>query len=454
MERYGAGAEGMVQSAIEFIEICRRLDFHNIVLSLKASSPKIMVQANRLLVANLLAKGYDYPIHLGGTEAGEGEDGRIKSAIGIGALLIDGIGDTIRVSLTDAPTAELPVCRDIIATVEQLAQKQAPYPCAQIPYDPYHASRRPISRTEALKECIPGIIATQLPTEITAVDSKLLTALGFTHTADGQWLPGDRAFSITLCHNAFNAPSVPEPLQSHFALPLDNSSLKGWRAIDGSWQAITMTPQQCHATTSIEYLIQHPDTLLFIHQSTPNIYELRMACCALIAAKVQNPIVLQCSDLNGLSGVSPTVAHALYYGALLVDNLAEGIAIAPLQGDFAATRNLGLAILQDADIRRTRADFISCPSCGRTLFDIAETVQHIKNATAHLKNLKIGVMGCIVNGPGEMADADYGYVGAGAHTITLYKGNKPVRKNIPQAEALPALINLIKEGGDWIDPSA
>ena len=344
-DRYGDTPEGMVVSAMEFLRVCRERAFDQVVVSMKSSNTRVMVSAYRQLVAAMEAEGMNYPIHLGVTEAGNGLEGRIKSAVGIGALLCDGIGDTIRVSLTEAPENEIPDARLL---VEHFADRPGVFPVRHPErYSPYVFRRR-----------------TQVAVPVT--------------------------------HD--------EPHE-------------GFRVIE----ALSGNPTA----------------------------ELRAAILNLDRA--DEPVVVK-RRYEEASLERLAVKAAADLGVLFLDGLADGIWIDAPGHDAAAIRDVELMILQAARVRFSHTEYIACPSCGRTLYDIERTLAAIKSRTSHLKNLKIGVMGCIVNGPGEMADADYGYVGAGPGRITLYRGREVVARNIPQEEALDRLVELIRAHGDWVDP--
>ena len=341
MCRYGNTPEGIVESCMEFLRVCVKENFSNVVVSIKASNTAVMVRSVRLLCHTMRHEGMDFPLHLGVTEAGEGEDGRIKSAVGIGALLADGIGDTIRVSLTEAPENEIPVARLLVD----------------------HFSHRT------------GEFSVKHPERYSPTEYRR---------------------------------------RSHVAVPVvHDEPTEGFRIL--------------------EALSENPTA------------ELR---AAILNMDSNEPVVVKCR-YNEPSLETLAVKAAADLGPLLLDGLADGIRIDAPAFDDAQLREIELMILQAARVRFSHTEYIACPSCGRTLYDIEKTLAEIKSRTSHLKNLRIGVMGCIVNGPGEMADADYGYVGAAPGRITLYKGCEIVERNIPQEEALDRLIDLIKANGDW-----
>ncbi len=370
MGRYGDTPEGMVESALEFGRICLHEGFHNVVFSMKSSNVRIMVQSTRLLAQKMKAEDMDFPIHLGVTEAGDGEDGIIKSAAGIGTLLEEGIGDTIRVSLTGAPEIEIPVA---IAITER-----------------YNASRK-LKNQENNRQPDPGIkhFADRKTIAVSGIGGN--SPVGVVAEKNGiKWLTDE--------HSAFT-----ESLPDH--------NLQQLEIIEGNAEALRRQLENIKPGSTRPVILK-------------NSYQTD----ALLRFQVDS---------------------AIDFGSLLIDGIGD--AIWPIAPNIApeTVNNTAFAILQATRARITRTEFISCPSCGRTLFDIEKTLQEVKAATRHLKGLKIAVMGCIVNGPGEMADADYGYVGAGPGNVTLYKRKEIAWKNIPQIEAIPLLIELIKQSGDW-----
>lgn len=375
MSRYGDTPAGMVESAMEFLRVCRRHGFDRVVISIKASNVVVMVETVTRLVEAMDAEEMHYPLHLGVTEAGDGEDGRIKSAVGIGALLREGIGDTIRVSLSEEPEAELPVARKIMDYID--------------------------------------LMATAAPVEA---------------PRDGRFCLGKGMRRMSREIGAVGGTRVP-------VVPAVDG-ITGLKEIDA--EAVIA------GNTSIA-----PDDILLLSASgdVPGM-ALEAAMNTLSARGVDNPVILR-GVYNGLDADTVRLRASIDLGTLLLKGFADGIEIESdaLTPDEAS--RLALAILQSARLRISHTEYISCPGCGRTLFDLQQTLARVKEATSHLKGLKIGVMGCIVNGPGEMADADYGYVGAGVGKISLYKGKECVEKNIPAEEAVSHLVELIKKCGDW-----
>lgn len=426
MSRYGDTPEGIVESCMEFLRVCQEEKFDDVVISIKASNTVVMVKSVRLLLAALDKEDMHYPLHLGVTEAGEGEDGRIKSAVGIGTLLADGIGDTIRVSLSEAPEAEIPVARKLVDYIT--ARDKHPHiegtPCSTYDYTA-------MERRETLGAGSIG--GGKVP--VTIADSKDNGEVSpdFVYAAREKHITaeGDKAFEAPL----FTADELPELTASTAKvkfLQLSYSELN-----DAVWNILTHT----------EGLV-----VVLTTQHINPVGECRAFFHALLNRACRVPVIVQLTyhetQLENLQ-----LKAAADFGALLLDGFADGIWLRN-EGNIPAEKIIACmyAILQAARLRTSKTEYISCPGCGRTMFDLTQTIARVKAATSHLKTLKIGIMGCIVNGPGEMADADYGYVGAGRNRISLYKGKICIEKNIPEEEAVDHLIALIKKEGDWIEP--
>jgi (E)-4-hydroxy-3-methylbut-2-enyl-diphosphate synthase len=408
MNRYGDTPLGMVESALEFASIARKNDFHNFVFSMKSSNPKVMIECYRLLVARLDALGPDwnYPIHLGVTEAGEGEDGRIKSAIGIGSLLCDGLGDTIRVSLTEDSPREIPVCRDLIAQVPLLANTSIPVQEITLPYDPFSFKRRATPQIELA----PGI-----------------------HCG------GEQTVRVVVTQATWDkvAPRI---------RPRD----------DVRPEAIYEDLNVQEIDPTADFKVQCESQLVTVKDGVnlPTITAFRLLAAKLHRLGLNNPILLKdCTSFEPVP-LSPDIAllrASVVIGSLLADGIGDAILV---RGESGAGQSLRLAfnILQAAGCRSFKTDYVACPSCGRTLFNLQTVTARIKERTHHLKGVKIAIMGCIVNGPGEMADADFGYVGGAPGKINLYVGKQPIKFNIPEAEAVERLVDLIREHGKWVEP--
>lgn len=410
--RYGDTPKGMVESALEFIDICEDLGFRQMILSMKASNVKVMVQANRLLVKRMIETGRNYPVHLGVTEAGDGEDGRIKSAAGIGALLIDGIGDTIRVSLTEEPENEIPVAKILAEKYQQRSglQKQNKINIDGGGFfDPFVYSRR-VSRE------IFNVGGNRPPVVLLTDNEKAQSEIRF---------PKDRIPDFFA--DASDLTFYPTGSEKHVK-PVIIDSTKSLQSLDRNQSQI----------------------LVFDIGCVQSLHEIRDRFRILSENRIENPVILK-KNYGSLVLPELIISSAADFGFFLVDGLGDGIWIESEIASPEELASLSFGILQATGSRITKTEFIACPSCGRTLFKIQDTLQKIKKRTSYLKGLKIGVMGCCVNGPGEMADAHYGYVGAGKGKVTLYKGKKIMKTAIPEDDALDELVRLIRENGDWMD---
>jgi (E)-4-hydroxy-3-methylbut-2-enyl-diphosphate synthase len=409
MNRYGDTPRGMVESALEFARICRKNDFHNFVFSMKSSNPKVMIECYRLLVARLLEEGADwnYPIHLGVTEAGEGEDGRIKSAIGIGSLLCDGLGDTIRVSLTEDSPREIEVCNDLLAQIPSLSNREPGVAGSHdFPFDPFGFERRETPEAE----------------------------LGL----DGVRCGGEQLIRVVVTRAVFDkvAPKI---------RPKD----------DVKPEAVYEDLNVLEVDPTLDFDINCDTQLVTVRDGVrvPAITAFRLLAAKLKRLGRKNPILLKDLLVFPEVPLEPRIAllrASVVIGSLLADGIGDAILI---RGEAGGGQSLRLAynILQAAGCRSFKTDYVACPSCGRTLFNLQTVTARIKERTQHLKGVKIAIMGCIVNGPGEMADADFGYVGGAPGKINLYIGHKPVKFNIPEAEAVERLVDLIKEHGKWVE---
>lgn len=411
MNRYGDSPLGMVESALEFARIARQHDYHNFVFSMKSSNPKVMIECYRLLVARLQQEGADwnYPIHLGVTEAGEGEDGRIKSAIGIGSLLCDGLGETIRVSLTEDSPREIAVCNDLLAQIPSLANHDRTVPVLPLSYDPFHFERRETPEIELAGEVKCGGEQTVRVVVTRATWEKVAPKI------------------------SPKADVKPEAVYEDLnILELDPTQPLAIEAINCDTQLVTVK-----------------DDL-----KVPAITAFRLLAAALKRLGRNNPILLKDCLVFEPVPLLPNVAllrSAVVIGSLLADGIGDAILVRAESGAGLSLR-LAYNILQAAGCRSFKTDYVACPSCGRTLFNLQTVTARIKARTDHLKGVKIAIMGCIVNGPGEMADADFGYVGGAPNKINLYVGKKPVKFNIPEGEAVDRLVDLIKEHNKWMEP--
>jgi len=485
MSRYGDTAMGMVESAMEFLRIARSEEYHNIILSMKSSNPQVMVQAYRLLINHMMEEfGECYALHLGVTEAGDGEDGRIKSAIGIGTLLEDGIGDTIRVSLTEDPEFEIPVCKDLVKRyVDMQSTKEKLSPINKLPYSPFEYTKR--KNTAVINIGIghvPVVIADFSHAEIIA--HKDLQTIGYTYNeATDKWNIGDAAADYIYTADK----------KILFALPGTLNVISDYK----TWLLAVDKKKNFPFYRSNEYLqnTEHSATLNFIgiDVNDTDAYKIlttikndtTVVLC--LSASLKNAMQsvrrfmvtmmeeqISCPVIFLVESNDHTIDEQLIHfsteaGALFLDGMGDGIWLkndpTKIQNSIVSGRtyletknnhqfinNTSFSILQAVRTRISKTEYISCPSCGRTLFDLQETTAKIRSVTNHLKGLKIAIMGCIVNGPGEMADADFGYVGSGIGKITLYQGKEVVKRNVESAVAVDELINLLKEKGAWIEP--
>jgi len=478
MSRYGDTAIGMVESAMEFLRIARSLDYHQIVLSMKSSNPQVMVQAYRLLINHMMQEfGECYPLHLGVTEAGDGEDGRIKSAIGIGTLLEDGIGDTLRVSLTEDPEFEIPVCRDLIQRYQpNVVEKAVVLPESTVQFwDPMQYRRRKTKNVAQIgSEHVPVFIADlhQYPT----IEPHLLKEIGYTYLPEtDKWNIADAAADFIFCNQepSFALPGTLRViLEQRLWLNANDKSkcfpiLSKQEYVDDSIEksnAINFVMIDCFSTNEMpelslfEKLKADPTAVICLSSTNVNaVASIRSMFNLLSEHKADNPVVIIC-DSNHDSLNEALIHYSIETGALLIDGMGDGICLGyqynkNILPPLATINSIAFGILQATRTRISKTEYISCPSCGRTLFDLQETTAKIRAVTHHLKGVKIAIMGCIVNGPGEMADADFGYVGSGVDKITLYKSKEVVKKNIPSAIAVQELIELIKANDAWVDPT-
>jgi (E)-4-hydroxy-3-methylbut-2-enyl-diphosphate synthase len=466
MSRYGDTPHGMVESAMEFLRICRDHDYHDIVLSMKASNTQVMVQAYRLLMNQMMREGMNYPLHLGVTEAGEGEDGRIKSAVGIGTLLEDGIGDTVRVSLTEAPEAEIPVAQMLVERYTQRPGHDHIPEIDENPINPFGYNRyktRPVLNIgDGQVPCVIGDLSQR--DKITPAS---FFGFGYNYSVPlDKWNIGDQAADFIFIGDRevdFEIPGtlgliVSEegwkkgksrdrvyPLMSAKAFLEKGELSEKLNFVEASAAEIW----QGHL---IEKLKAARKTVLIL--TTTNAHAtaaLRRAFIALMNSGCDIPVVIK-RAYGPLDKERLQLHASTDVGALMIDGLGDGIWLHSDIADVRSLNQLSFGILQATRTRISKTEYISCPSCGRTLFDLQETTAKIRSRTDHLKGIKIGIMGCIVNGPGEMADADYGYVGTGPGKITLYKEKEVVKRNVPEADAVDELIELIRNYGDWVEP--
>jgi (E)-4-hydroxy-3-methylbut-2-enyl-diphosphate synthase len=509
MSRYGDTPIGMVESAMEFLRIAEAESYHNIVLSMKSSNPQVMVQAYRMLVKQMNEEGMNYPLHLGVTEAGDGEDGRIKSAIGIGTLLEDGLGDTIRVSLTEDPEFELPVCRDIVKRYQrtdngQRTTEAAIPPVEKITYNPFAYQRRESFAIDIIGgKQVPVVVADL--SKLNKIEAADLQSIGYGYdAATDKWTIGDAAADFIFTGNKildFALPGTLKVIVYPAAWMEANDPTKYFPIFDAA--GYVSAAQKSHHLnfvmidcfsdntpindfTHLDALANDPTAVLCLSSQHPQAMPaVRRMCIELQNRSIRNPLLF-ITDSNWQTPDEHLIHFATETGALLLEGFGDGICLGMTMNSYkllaesyhTATNdqrsttnvssvggrnylqnqsaeqfinNTAFSILQATRTRISKTEYISCPSCGRTLFDLQETTASIRAVTNHLKGVKIAIMGCIVNGPGEMADADFGYVGSGVGKITLYKGKEVMKRGIDSAVAVDELISLIKEHGAWVE---
>ncbi|MEP6700422.1 MAG: (E)-4-hydroxy-3-methylbut-2-enyl-diphosphate synthase [Bacteroidota bacterium] len=491
MSRYGDTAIGMVESAMEFLRIARGETYHNIVLSMKSSNPQVMVQAYRLLIKTMFDEfGEIYPLHLGVTEAGDGEDGRIKSAVGIGTLLEDGIGDTIRVSLTEDPELEIPVCKDLVRRYEAGSRKsedRKQIPDIGIPYDPFSYQRRETFAIDNIGgRHVPVVIADL--SKIEKITPQHLESIGYTYDkATDKWSIGDAAADYIFTGNQLLDFALPGTLKviiypaawadakdkaKYFPIFSDSdyteAEIKSYKLnfvmIDCSGDITSINKY-----SNLDKIANDPSVVICLSSTNTNAMQsIRCMFAELMNRNIKNPVIL-ITDSNWQTPDEHLIHFATETGALFLEGMGDGICLGysaeskleniqttgrtylDVKDIYQFTNNTAFSILQATRTRISKTEYISCPSCGRTLFDLQETTAKIRAVTNHLKGVKIAIMGCIVNGPGEMADADFGYVGSGPGKITLYKGKEVIKRNVNSEVAVDELINLIKESDAWVE---
>jgi (E)-4-hydroxy-3-methylbut-2-enyl-diphosphate synthase len=505
MSRYGDTAMGMVESAMEFLRIARDESYHNIVLSMKSSNPQVMVQAYRLLIKTMNDEfGECYPLHLGVTEAGDGEDGRIKSAIGIGTLLEDGIGDTIRVSLTEDPEFEIPVCKDI---VKRYAQRSSLFTVnsepstanhipviEKIPYDPFNYKRRETFAVDNIGgKQVPVVIADL--SKINKITHKHLQSVGYTYNeSTDKWAISDAAADYIFTGHQlldFQLPGTLKVIVYPAAWQDAKDKTKyfplfediGYLNADETSDIMNFVMLDCFSDATpindfslLDEIANNKTVVLCLSSQHPHTMPaVRRMMIELVNRSIKNPVVF-ITDSSWHTADEHLIHFATETGALFLDGFGDGICLGMTIDSYNAVNsaisnanssgrtytsnqsaeqfinNTAFSILQATRTRISKTEYISCPSCGRTLFDLQETTAKIRAVTNHLKGVKIAIMGCIVNGPGEMADADFGYVGSGPGKITLYKSKEVVKRNVNSEVAVEELINLLKENGVWVEP--
>ena len=462
LSRYGDTPKGMVESAMEFLRICKDENYHEIILSMKASNTRIMVQAYRLLVSEMIKENMDYPLHLGVTEAGEGEDGRIKSAIGIGSLLADGIGDTIRVSLTEAPEFEIPVAQSLLRHFNNIETHTNIKKIIKNPLNSFEYQRRETNSVLNIGGKNVPIVKADLCLKKKITPASFF-ALGYSYSVPlDKWHISDMAADYVFVGDHKIDFEVPGTLGIIYNYKTWKNNKKGYPFLtvkeylkeEDTSNKLNMI-YACFSDLSEELknkLKRDKTAVLLIDTHNKNgIAEQRRLFIELINNNIKTPVIIGRAYKN-FSEEQLQLSSSADIGSLLLDGLGDGIFIyAKNCTSYQKINSLSFGILQASRTRISKTEYISCPSCGRTLFDLQETTAKIRKKTDHLKGVKIGIMGCIVNGPGEMADADYGYVGTRPGKITLYKEKEIVEKNIDEKLAVNALIELIKKNGDWVD---
>jgi len=499
MSRYGDTPMGMVESAMEFLRIARNESYHNIVLSMKASNPQVMVQAYRLLVKTMDEEFKEcYPLHLGVTEAGDGEDGRIKSAIGIGTLMEDGLGDTIRVSLTEDPEFEIPVCKDLVKRYEnsqkvrksesqkadisnnKVSSGLPDLPSFNFPYSPFEYKRRETFAIDNIGgKHVPVVIADL--SKIEKITPEDLQSIGYIYDEmTDKWNIGDAAADYIFIVNQELDFALPGTLKvAVFYKDWINASdktkyfpiLDTDQYLDDTIQkspALNFVMVDCYSEgypvppleTFFDRVRDDKTAVISLSSTNKNAMQsIRRMYVELERNKINNPAIILCDSSHATMDEN-LIHYSVEAGALLLDGFCDGVSFGHhfmnknIPTDFRLMNSIAFGILQATRTRISKTEYISCPSCGRTLFDLQETTARIRSVTNHLKGVKIAIMGCIVNGPGEMADADFGYVGSGPGKITLYKGKDVIKRNVNSDIAVDELINLLKENDAWVEPAA
>jgi (E)-4-hydroxy-3-methylbut-2-enyl-diphosphate synthase len=474
MSRYGDTPVGMVESAMEFLRIAESENYYDIVLSMKSSNPRVMIQAYRLLIQYMEGElGHCYPLHLGVTEAGDGEDGRIKSAIGIGTLLEDGVGDTIRVSLTEDPEFEIPVCKNIIRSLPpsppvERAGVRSPSPQVE------RVGVREVGNIGG--KHVPVVIADL--SKIEKITPDHLKEVGYTYDVEtDKWNIGDQAADYIFTANQildFALPGTLKVITYHQTWLTANDKEKYFPIFDGQQYLndvierssnLNFVMLDCFSegypiidiARIFSKLKKDKTAVVCLSSTNANAVEsIRKMFIELDKKDLKNPVVIICDSKDETMDES-LIHYAIETGALLIDGMGNGICLGHHFGnknvftDLKLLNSIAFGILQAIRTRISKTEYISCPSCGRTLFDLQETTAKIRAVTNHLKGVKIAIMGCIVNGPGEMADADFGYVGSGPGKVTLYKGKEVIKKSVPENIAVSELITLIKENHVWVE---
>jgi (E)-4-hydroxy-3-methylbut-2-enyl-diphosphate synthase len=473
MSRYGDTPIGMVESALEFIRICEDLEYYDIVISMKASNPQVMVQAYRLLVNKLEEEGLQpYPLHLGVTEAGDGEDGRIKSASGIGTLLEDGLGDTVRVSLTEEPEAEIPVCERLVNRYSARPGHQSIHPVNMDAFHPFEYVKRHSSEVENFGDKnFPRVIADLSRVEFISMEELSVVGHHYFELTD-KWNMSDQGADYIYSGMSKIGFMLPNGVKEicDFEVWQNNEDkvntypMFRWEDWNPAEAHSKLNFLRCNLRLLRRFNLNSilPDNVVLVAEAeNQHAYaELRAFFVELGNMGIKNPVVIS-RDFDGLNEEDFRIYASTDAGGLLIDGFGDGVMLGVHDDGNDRKKELELikianqtafGVLQATRTRMSKTEYISCPSCGRTLFDLQDTTAMIRKRTDHLKGVKIGIMGCIVNGPGEMADADYGYVGSGKGKITLYKGKEVIKRSVPSENAVDELIEIIKEDGMWREP--
>lgn len=469
MSRYGDTAIGMVESALEFLRICEDLEYYQIVISMKSSNAQVMVEAYRLLVQKLEEEGLKpYPLHLGVTEAGEAEDGRIKSAVGIGTLLEDGLGDTVRVSLTEEPEFEAPVAQKLVDRYNDRTGHAEIKAIDENPIDPYGYHRRQTTEVVNIGETnVPRVLADF--SHMNDVSIKDLKSIGHFYLPEpDKWTMNDQGADYVYSGNKVISFMLPNGIREVIDYPVWNEledkknrhplyaldEIKGTKPSDDLLNFVRLQADQLD-DDAMSMLSADNLVVILSTQNAHAMPSLRRFFFELKKRNINVPVIVE-RTYNVVDEETFLIQSSTDVGGLLVDGFGDGIMLSAMPSDgldlIKLKNQTAFGILQAGRTRMTKTEYISCPSCGRTLFDLQETTAKIRKRTDHLKGVKIGIMGCIVNGPGEMADADFGYVGSGKGKITLYKGQDVVKRGVPSEKAVDELIEIIRNDGKWMEP--
>jgi len=461
LSHYGDTPQGMVESAMEFVRICAAHQYHDLVISMKASNTRVMIQAYRLLVDQMNREDFNYPLHLGVTEAGDGDDARIKSSLGIGSLLRDGLGDTIRVSLTEAPEAEIPVALSIVKSIQQLSKHHEIKPLEALPINLFEYQRRETKSSSIVGgDKVPVVIADLSQTH-EMPKSQLEEAGYHFDLVSNAWTAGDQGADILY----FGQNMTGIELSGNALRLYDSAIWTDFKTSPNSFPVFSLasfgSADQKHPETNFVHISTKDQVMdlpndsgivwLLSSENAHQMADIRRFILELMNQEKKQPVIIL-NKMTDLLRDEFLLSVSAEVGSILTDGLADGVWLQSKQIGTRDLNEIAFGVLQASRSRMTKTEYIACPSCGRTLFDLEEVTAQIRERTSHLKGVKIGIMGCIVNGPGEMADADFGYVGTGPGKVSLYRGQMVVRPHLPQTEAVDSLIDLIKTEGYWVEP--